>query len=247
MSDRESYRTSHTSAGYGEFYDSTIFAGYAGDLWHRYEEPMLTRWLRDARSRGATTALDFACGTGRITEVVRREIPTVVGVDVSAEMLERARDRCPDVTFVERDITTGDVGDIPPADVITAFRFFQNAEPELRHSVLDALGARLATGGELIVNVQCNGDGPAGLVDRGRRRFLQHDVVTMSHAQLDELLGAHGFRIVETSFYGFWPRTGPYLSSLAARLQRPASAAVRKLSLPERRCAQMFAVRATQS
>jgi len=243
VNDEPTYRSSHTRDGYGEYYDETIFSGYQGDVWARYEEPLLGEWLAAAVDGGATVALDFACGTGRVTEVVDRHFATTVGVDVSAEMLARARTRVPMATFIEKDLTAGDLSSIPRADVITSFRFFQNAEASLRHQVLDVFAEVLRDDGELIVNVQLNGEGPGGFVARGRHRFLGHAVKTMTHAELEGLLSEHGFAVVDTRWYGFWPRTGPYLADVAGRLQGPATRVVERLSLPERRCAEMFAVR----
>jgi SAM-dependent methyltransferase len=40
---------------------------------------------------GSAAALDFGCGAGRLTQALRRHFDRVVGVDVSAPMLEHAR------------------------------------------------------------------------------------------------------------------------------------------------------------
>lgn len=240
----DSYRTSHTAPGYGIFYDETIYTGYFGDLWRRSEAPLLRRWLEAAREAGARSALDFACGTGRVTEVVAQMMPEVVGVDVSREMLARARVRCPGVRFVEHDITLDIPRGLNRPQIITAFRFLQNAEPSLRVSALKALAQLLPPDGQLIVNVQCNADGPAGVVTRLRQRLLGHDVHSLSIDDVRVLLEGTGFEIIEVAYYGFWPRTGPYLPGLARRMQRPAERVVRVLRIPERYASQMFAVRA---
>jgi len=240
----ESYRQSHQRRGYGEFYDETIFAGYFGDVWQHQESPTLRSWLREAASQGAVTAIDMACGTGRISQVLAQEIPSVVGVDVSAEMLTQARRRCPGVRFVERDVTADGIEGLDPADLATAFRFFMNAEPALRAAVLERLHDLLRPGGLLITNVQCNAESPAGLVRRLRHRLLGHDVHTMSHAELTELLAIHGFVVERTAWMAHWPRTGPYLAGLARRMQRPAERVARACRVPERYSAGMFMVRA---
>ncbi|WP_232821702.1 class I SAM-dependent methyltransferase [Desertihabitans aurantiacus] len=49
----------------------------------------------------AGTALDAACGTGRLAERLEAAGHRVVGVDASAEMLARARSRVPSARFVQ--------------------------------------------------------------------------------------------------------------------------------------------------
>ncbi|MEJ5256496.1 MAG: class I SAM-dependent methyltransferase [Acidimicrobiales bacterium] len=239
-----SYRMSHQQAGYAQFYDETIFGGYAGHLWETVERPLLETLLSQVPVREGV-ALDFACGTGRITAVVAKRFPQVIGVDVAEEMLRRARTRCPTVTFLCGDLTRELL--LPPGSVelVTAFRFFQNAEPELREEVLSVFRRVLRPGGTVILNVQCNADGPAGLVQRFRRRVLgRSHLRVMTIQEVRELLGRHGFRIERVEWYGFWPRTGRHLPGLAARMQRPMEFVVRLLRLPPRRCAQMFMVSA---
>lgn len=50
-------------------------------------------------------ALDAACGTGRLSELLHRRGHQVVGVDASPEMLERARTRVPGARFEVGDLT----------------------------------------------------------------------------------------------------------------------------------------------
>jgi len=56
------------------------------------------------------SVLDAGCGTGRVgIELARRGIE-VVGADVNRSMLDTAHRRAPDVTWVEADLTTLDLG-----------------------------------------------------------------------------------------------------------------------------------------
>jgi SAM-dependent methyltransferase len=59
---------------------------------------------------GRTSVLDAGCGTGRVAiELARREMD-VVGVDVDASMLERARAKDPALTWVHADLAGVDLG-----------------------------------------------------------------------------------------------------------------------------------------
>ena len=56
------------------------------------------------------SVLDAGCGTGRVAVELSRHGIEVVGVDVDASMLATARRRAPEVTWVEADLTTLDLG-----------------------------------------------------------------------------------------------------------------------------------------
>ncbi len=53
--------------------------------------------------------IDLACGDGLMTEVFSRQFKRVVGVDASSAHIEKARKRCPGVTFYESLIETLDI------------------------------------------------------------------------------------------------------------------------------------------
>ena len=72
------------------------------------EEPVMREILG---ALPAGTALDAACGTGRHTELLSRAGHTVVGVDATLEMLERARAKVPTATFLQGDLESLPVDD----------------------------------------------------------------------------------------------------------------------------------------
>lgn len=250
MNQTPDYRLSHAAEGYGTYYDQTILGGYYGAMLRDHEAPVLTAWVRDA---APARILDFACGTGRITGLLVDLAPEVVGVDVSTDMLARAREQVPGATFVAADLTrpAGEAdpeGDADPCagpfDLVTAFRFFQNAGPDLRDDALRAIGARLAPGGTLVLNVQSQAQSPAGRAYRLRARLRRRPINQLSHPEVVALLAAHGFTVEETHWYGHVPRPGDVAGELLARLDRPARSVAAALHLPSRHLAQMFLVRA---
>lgn len=107
-----------------------------------------------AREHGPFAShLDFAGGTGRIAHILHKHCNAQRILDVSGEMLAVAREMLPDATFIQRDFNAG-VPEIPEAsqDLVTAFRFFPNAEAELRSGGMRFVASRLKPGGYLICN-----------------------------------------------------------------------------------------------
>ena len=94
---------------------STAYAQSAAiyDLIYDFKDfPATTARLReliDTYAPGARSILDVGCGTGRHLELLGPEFERV-GIDLSDEMLAVARDRCPDVEFLQADMTTIDLG-----------------------------------------------------------------------------------------------------------------------------------------
>ncbi len=62
------------------------------------------------RAYEPTTVLDAGCGTGRVGIELARHGIEVVGVDVDASMLATARDRAPELTWVQSDLVALDLG-----------------------------------------------------------------------------------------------------------------------------------------
>lgn len=56
------------------------------------------------------TVLDAGCGTGRVAIELARRGVDVVGVDVDASMLGQARQKAPELPWVEADLATLDLG-----------------------------------------------------------------------------------------------------------------------------------------
>lgn len=58
------------------------------------------------RGFAPTSVLDAGCGTGRVAIELARHGVDVVGVDRDASMLTTARDRAPDLEWIEADLST---------------------------------------------------------------------------------------------------------------------------------------------
>jgi SAM-dependent methyltransferase len=64
-------------------------------------DEFLTHGLAFARPAGHQTALDFGCGIGRLTRALAPHFDSVTGLDISATMVERAREFNGDVANAE--------------------------------------------------------------------------------------------------------------------------------------------------
>jgi hypothetical protein len=107
-------------------------------------------------------------------------------------MLAGARKKCTRTEFHEADITV-DSRTLPgPYDLITAFRFFPRADPQLRSDAMAAISARLRPGGRLIVNLYEN---PLALGALLRRLTGVRTESDLTHIGFGRLLRQHGLRV----------------------------------------------------
>lgn len=82
--------------------------------------------------------LDIGCGTGMSTAAIRAvwKDSEIIGVDLSAEMLERARKDMPGITFIQRDCSKS-LADLGTFDLIFSNAFLQwisNQEEFMKNS-----------------------------------------------------------------------------------------------------------------
>jgi len=104
-----------------------------------------------ARQVSGPSALDFGCGTGRSTRFLRNLGFHAIGVDVSASMLERARQLDPGGDY--RQVPPDGPSTLPTGSfdlVLSAFTFDNLGALERKRSVLASLRRLLAGRGRLI-------------------------------------------------------------------------------------------------
>jgi trans-aconitate methyltransferase len=98
-----------------------------------------------------TRAVDFGCGAGRSTRFLGRLGFEAVGLDVSAEMVRRARERDPAGDY--RLVGEADFASLEPRSfdlVFSAFTFDNIPTRERKGTHLVGLGGLLAEGGRLV-------------------------------------------------------------------------------------------------
>ena len=102
-------------------------------------------------------AVDLGCGTGELTQLLARRFPgaEVVGIDSSAEMLEKARARFPELRFAQ-----GDIADWQgPVDLLFSNAALQWLDGHAQ--LLPRLLAQLAPGGIFAAQMPRNFDAPS--------------------------------------------------------------------------------------
>jgi SAM-dependent methyltransferase len=204
----------------GPDYDETFspeLNPYRAMMW-RLEQEALDATLRDHLASGRVSLLDFACGTGRILGHFHGQVASATGVDVSPSMMEVARKAAPNAELIEADLSQKDTLGERSFDLITAFRFFPNAEPELRRSVLVVLARHLAPNGLLVFNNHKNRNSLTRRISRLLGRAITRG--TMSHEEVEALLASAGLRIQTMVPLGTLPLSDRHLLLPVRLLER---------------------------
>lgn len=196
------YRRSHQAEGKGESYHAAFSSiPYRRLIWD-LEKKVLDRVVRERLERGALRHLDFACGTGRVLAHIADRADVSVGVDISPSMLEVAKAGSGRSEILEADLTRSDVLGGRRFDLITAFRFFPNAQPGLRAEAMGVLARHLAPGGRLVFNNHKNSSSLRFRLSRLRRCGGRDG---MSDAEARALAAANGLLIESVRGLDFSP------------------------------------------
>ncbi|OHB65428.1 MAG: hypothetical protein A2168_01675 [Planctomycetes bacterium RBG_13_50_24] len=201
-----SYRDSHKYEGKGAEYE----AYYQNKAWQRFlwsrEQEIILKILEKYFTGSDIHLLDFACGTGRITEFLENRVKTSTGIDVSGSMLAIAREKLKRTEIIEMDITAENILKPRKFNLITAFRFFLNAEPDLRSAAIKAIAELLDEDGYLVFNNHQNSGSPWIKLRyaRHRKKNPEDTFNVMSIEQMKYLAEEAGLKIVEIYPAGFF-------------------------------------------
>jgi ubiquinone/menaquinone biosynthesis C-methylase UbiE len=202
ISYKESHKYAAKGAEYEQYYQTQTWQRF---LWSR-EQEIILKILEKYFADRDVHLLDFACGTGRITALLENRVKTSTGVDVSGSMLAIAKKKLKRTEIIEADITVENVLKPRKFNLITAFRFFLNAEPELRSATLRALVELLDKDGCFVFNNHQNSGSPWTklLYMRHRRKNPEGIFNVMSSQEMDELVQGAGLEIIEIYPVGFF-------------------------------------------
>ena len=206
---RSSYRYSHIDKGHGSRYDSDLFSEgrYDFGVW-QIEKWVLKKLICKYFHGIVDNYIDFACGTGRITCFMEKFCKNSIGIDISEDMLSLAKSLCKNSTFLLIDITTEKVisKNLHKINLVTAFRFFLNAEPDLRRKTLVALHEILCNEGYLIFNIHGVRNSLLFIVDFARRLLGLSVGNSLLIAEVYSMLEECGFKIIDMRSVCYLPR-----------------------------------------
>jgi predicted TPR repeat methyltransferase len=202
VSYRESHKYQSKGAEYEEYYQNKAWQRF---LWSR-EQEILVRILDKYFTGRDVHLLDFACGTGRITEFLENRVKTSTGVDISGSMLAVARKKLKRTQIIEADITAENILKSRKFNLITAFRFFLNAEPELRFAAIGALAELLDKDGYLVFSNHQNSGSPWIRLRFSyyRKKKPEGTFNVMSIEQMKNLVEDAGLQIINIYPTGFF-------------------------------------------
>lgn len=204
----DDYRSSHQ--GKGEDYHNRFAGSSHRALMWRIEQRILKSLLHEHFPEpDQIRLLDFACGTGRILRLLEGDVGHSTGVDIAQSMLDVAARDLPKTRLICADITRAHDLDEERFDLITAFRFFPNAEPALRDEAMAKLKTLLAPGGLLVFNNHLRKGSlrHRAFLARDRRGALKNKrrLHVMSDEEVADLVARHGLTMLESHHLGLLP------------------------------------------
>jgi predicted TPR repeat methyltransferase len=200
MNEPKSYRESH--AGKGDDYHLMFSESpHTAMLWE-LEKKVLNRILVSLFGSRKLRHLDFACGTGRVLAHIGPHASEATGVDVAASMLAVAKCNAPHARLIEADITRDNRLRGEKYELITAFRFFPNAEPALRQDALHAMVKLLTDDGVVIFNNHQNASSTLRRIGRIFGKFRGN---SMSDSEVRALIADAGLQIIMRRGLGYLP------------------------------------------
>jgi predicted TPR repeat methyltransferase len=206
IAQKYSYRDSHKYSSKGFEYE----AYYQTQRWERFlwsrERQIIQQILKKYFAGREIHLLDFACGTGRITSFLENHVKTSTGVDVSGSMLAIAKKKLKRTEIIEADITVDNVFKGRKFNLVTAFRFFVNAEPHLRSAAMEALAGLLSKDGYFVFNNHQSYGSPwiKLLYMRHQQKYSQSIFNVMTIDEMIRLVEDVGMEIVELYPVGFF-------------------------------------------
>jgi hypothetical protein len=142
---------------------------------------------------------DFACGTGRAIRTLHGLVRAAHGYDTSAEMMAKAAEVGSRAEFhqVPADGPVPEPVSAALPAIVTMFRLLLNVDADVRDRALAFAAKVLPTPRSGMLVVENHGNARSVRHLRARRHSGKQWFAELSHQQVGELLGRHGFEIVE--------------------------------------------------
>jgi SAM-dependent methyltransferase len=163
---------------------------------------------------------DFACGTGRAIRLLHGLVRAAHGYDTSSAMLSKAGEvgAHAELHRIEAD---GPVPTPVPSDgpaIVTIFRLLLNVGEDVRERAIAFAAQALPHQDSGLLVVENHGNRESLRHLRHRRKADQAWFAELSHADVEALLGRHGFTLVQTRGFSLFPQgwyDRPWLRPLA--------------------------------
>jgi ubiquinone/menaquinone biosynthesis C-methylase UbiE len=174
------------------------------DAWAAKADPEIIQRFQAALGAAAQgRLLDVACGPGVVTAAIAPGARSVVALDATEQMLERARQRCAKAGLVNVDFKRGDAENLPFEDgqfdgAVSRFAIHHFADPQ---RALQEMFRVLCPGGTVVVvDVVSSEDAGESLLHNAVERLRDPSHVRMQAAsELDAFMARTGFREIERS------------------------------------------------
>jgi SAM-dependent methyltransferase len=196
MSYQKRFSSPSAALSYSSLYEDPC--SYDSIIWN-FEQELLDKIIEEFVPHPERKFfLDFACGTGRTLAYLESKFSSSYGVDISADMLYIARQRVKKAKLVNANLLTLPNLLAGPFDVITAFRFFLNAEQRLREQALLALRRRMHQNSTLIVNNHGSYPSLRSLTVRLQRKLHSPETNEIKQTDFENMLQKAGFETVKS-------------------------------------------------
>ena len=191
---RDWNKTSYTNSHFlkGEDYHKK-FDDFPGRkiIW-KLEKKIINFFIKKFKKKKIDSYLDFASGTGRIAKFLEKRKYKQYLLDSSPKMLNYAKTILKKSIIINKDFNKKK-NFKNKFDLITAFRFFPNAEPELRKKAFKFLYYSLKKDGILIFNNHRNFWSIPYFI---RRMTFRSDGFGLTHNEIIKLIKPYKFKIM---------------------------------------------------
>lgn len=200
-----SYKDSHKWKDFAENYDKSICNKFESRI-YQIENEILLEYIKKFFKDQNINIMDFACGTWRITSLLFSEYKNIAWYDISENMLNIAKNKYPQIKFYKKDIADTITENIEKFDCITSFRFFLNAEYELKKDILLSLKKYLKKNGIIIFNIHMNKYSIPFWLSKMKYALWLTKIEQnwMSYSEVKKMLAETGFKIIDAKWYSFF-------------------------------------------
>lgn len=205
------YRNSHATLEIAQKYENVVYDAdsYSSVIW-KFERKILDKYLALLKTKNTNlNCLDFACGTGRIIKYLEMRLDynnCLIGIDISGHMLKIAKSKVSHSQLINADITQNDVISNQTFDLITAFRFFLNAQPLLRENAMLLLKSKLKNNNSILIfNIHGN-KYSYRLITVMIFKILGKKLQQLSYWEVENFIEKNDLEVVDSYGIGFVPR-----------------------------------------